>query len=785
MRSTKQLLSPHLYKEGLHQLRVAGLIAAVLSAGYPLIELIMTLVSVLTKTGNPKMAPSDITAISSLTFVVVGVFAAIAVFSLFGFLNKRGSSDFYHALPVSRMTLYFSFLAAILTWVWGIGLLALLLVVAVVLVCAAPLTFAMAAVSFGLLLSAVLFVVAAALVAVTITGTRFMNLLVMALIVLVPNAIAGAFSQAVAGRAPSLPVEFAGVIGTVSLHNTLFMLTSDTTLYGSVSFVASIVVTTLWSLVLICVGARFFRRRLSELAGTITLSRGFLSAFRVALAVLVVALVVASLSGGFSGRTTGFVMSSGSSGPPASFATLLRTLIPILALILVAFVGIELLATRKLKHPWRALPSFGVVLAFAAAFSGAIFLYSASARRFAPAADQIASVQIITSNYDVITSSSSPVFTTLFSSADSPASFNDILTQRIAYNDPALLQATAVKLRESVSVNDFLNTNGDPALRLIVVRMKGGGSAYRLINISGGSNPDAFDRALVNSREAAKTLLALPDPDTQMRFSGSAFPLSSGDTSALNFVSTAPQQYFVSSVQQERAYRSLYGLFYTEYQKLSPEEQYQALYEDQSSDQAAASTETTGVAGFIGKGLITVDGGLGAQQFSNTYNLGTTKTLLRYWEMNCLDITTALTKAPSRVHLDELDLWTPSALYSLSYDATSSASFDPFWAVKSARFVAAVQNGGATITVTESNGSGTISADDDPAEKEISNTLMQQAEAIIKPALSRPFNLDAPVFAALGVNYYDTSNRNQLAQSSITVPLTAQEAAALQALTKD
>ncbi|MCL2881623.1 MAG: ABC transporter permease [Coriobacteriia bacterium] len=784
MSNTKRFLSPGLYKEGLRRLRPAGILFGILGIGFPLVELVMTAVSAIAKTGNPKMAMSDLTSLAQVVLVVAAIFALASVFYLFNFLNKRGSSDFYHALPVSRTTLYFSFLAAILTWVWGVGFLGLLLVVAVALIGSTPLTVAMIAVSLGMLLSATLFVVAAALMAASITGTRFMNLFVLVLIMIIPNAIASAFTQAVVGRVPSLPVEFVGAIGSVSLHNTLFMLASDMSLYGAATFAASIAMTVLWSFVLIGAGAWFFKRRLSELAGTITFSRGFLLVFRVALAILVVAFGTVPLAGG-SGTNGLVVFLPNSFSHPTSFVTLLRYSIPLLIFILVIFLGFELLVTRKLKSMWRTLPSFGLVLIFTLAFFGAIFLYSASAQRFTPTADQIASVQMITSSYGVVSSSSSPIFSTLFSSTNTPASFNDILTRNITDNDSVLLQATATKLREPFSAEDSVNSNGDPAARLIVVRMKDGSMAHRLIAIRGGSNPDTFEQALLKSPEIASALLRLPKPDAQMRFAGSAFPLSTGSLSITNFVSATPQQYFVGAAQQQRAYRALYGLFYAEYQKLNSKEQYQVLYGDLSQGQVTVSSETTAVADFVGKGTVQVEGALGAQQFSNTYNFNTSKALLQYWAMNCLDMTTASTRAPSRVHLDELKLFTSSAARGVSSDTTSTASSDPFWAVKSARFVAAVRSGGSTITITEADGSSsTTSIDDDPTETEISNTLMQRAETIIKPALSRKFNLDAPVFASLSVNYYEENNRNQLSQATVIVPLTAQEVAALQALTK-
>jgi len=758
-----------------------GVLFGILGAGFPFAEVVMTIVSVLSKTGNPKMAPSDLTSMTWVAFAVVAVFSLAAVFYLFNFLNRRDGSDFYHALPVSRAALYFSFLAAVLTWVWGIGILSFLCIVATALLGGTALTGAMVAVSFGLLLSATLFLVAATAVAVSTTGTRFLNLLVFTLILFVPNGVATAFTRAVSARVPSLPSEFVGAIGNVSLHNTLFLLTSDTSLYGGSSFVASIIVTTLWSIVLIGVGAWFFRRRLSELAETMTLSRGFLLVCRVAFAILLVVLGTVTLVGGSAANVNNMVtLQIGSSPQPTSFVMLLKSSIPLLAIILVAFLVFELLATRKLKRLWRVLPSFGLVLAFTVVFFGIIFWYSAAEKRFVPTASQIASVQVLSSGYDTDSGSAvAPVYSTLFSSDDSSASYNEILLQQIMNTDLVLRQAAATKLKEPFPANVLTNPDGYNMATLVVVRMRDGRTAQRLISVRTSSNSDVFVRALTDSPKAAAAFLALPKPNAQMQFSsnGGMFALSSGGSVNTDFVSPA---------QQDRAYRTLYSLFYDEYQKLSPEEQYEILYGDQSQGVAMVSTEATAVADFVGGGTVQVGGVLNMQGYSNTYNFATPKASEYYWKMTCLDAAQALDKEPSQVRLDQVDLYSPSVARGVYQNSATAAvaSTDPFWAVKSARFVAAVQGGGTTVTTTEGATSSSSTMDDNPGEKEISNALMQQATAIIRPALSRAFDLNAPVLATISVNLYDETNRNQLSQASLTVPLTAREAAALQGLTK-
>lgn len=62
-----------------------------------------------------------------LTFTV---FAPVMMLYLFSFLNKRNSSDFYHSLPNTRLSLFFSFFAAVMTWVIAASVISSLTAVA-------------------------------------------------------------------------------------------------------------------------------------------------------------------------------------------------------------------------------------------------------------------------------------------------------------------------------------------------------------------------------------------------------------------------------------------------------------------------------------------------------------------------------------------------------------------------------------------------------------------------------------------------------------------------------
>lgn len=182
--------SPRLYLEGLRQLRLMGLLitAAVglLVIFIPVGEFINTLshdeISVLTVTYD-EMNPVMVVA-----FCLVAPFLTI---NLFSFVNKRESSDYYHAIPATRTCLFFSFFAAVVTWLFlftfGTALLSTL--------CHAifPSLFAVnflsvLQMSLNCFVGGLL-VAACVAMAMSVTGTFLMNILLSLLIIFLPRIL--------------------------------------------------------------------------------------------------------------------------------------------------------------------------------------------------------------------------------------------------------------------------------------------------------------------------------------------------------------------------------------------------------------------------------------------------------------------------------------------------------------------------------------------------------------------------------------------------------------------
>ena len=115
--NNKKIFSFHMFLQTLKQTRLAGfimMVAITLISVVPVISSINYL-----KEYNQIANISGVSDNYSLVLVFVLVVPVIS-FIIWSFLNKRSSSDFYHSIPYTRLCIYLSKTAAILTWIVGI-----------------------------------------------------------------------------------------------------------------------------------------------------------------------------------------------------------------------------------------------------------------------------------------------------------------------------------------------------------------------------------------------------------------------------------------------------------------------------------------------------------------------------------------------------------------------------------------------------------------------------------------------------------------------------------------
>ncbi len=209
-----------------------------------------------------------------LVFVIV---VPVIAFIVWSFLNKRSSSDFYHSIPYTRLCIYLSKSAAILTWIAGI--LAVSYVSQIVLFIANRnyynVDYVIMLRMYIAILICSLLCMAIINVAVSITGNILSNICVTGLIMFLPRFILVMVTEMTVYHGENYMVSNSGVglldasnnmiIGWVfSAFGLTWSSTSDTDMVLSLT---SNLYTLVLALIYIALGAVLFVRRKSETAG--------------------------------------------------------------------------------------------------------------------------------------------------------------------------------------------------------------------------------------------------------------------------------------------------------------------------------------------------------------------------------------------------------------------------------------------------------------------------------------------------------------------------------------
>ena len=275
-------------------------------------------------------------------------FAPILTLYLFSFLNRRNSSDFYHSIPHRRETLYISYLAAVLTWVlggiWLCAGVSLLIYAFASTYIILNLT-SILLVTLGLSVGSIL-VIGATLIAMSLTGSSFSNIVTALLIIFLPRTIIYTFIELVVSTARVVSAESFGFIGNWAYNIPFgFVFSSLTGLYSFDDIlIQGILYTAVLGLIYLGLGLWLFRIRKSETAQSPATNKIAQTAIRVALAFVVCIPAVAIITEGSHGHLD---------------------LLPILILYAIAvlvYFAYELITTKKLSHVTRALPGLGILL---------------------------------------------------------------------------------------------------------------------------------------------------------------------------------------------------------------------------------------------------------------------------------------------------------------------------------------------------------------------------------------------------------------------------------------
>lgn len=382
-----------LYREGLRQTRYLGILFTVIMS---LLCLYNTIWSGAEALNEPvfyiNQDASSVLTILVLSFILAAPFLSLR---LFGFVNYRQTSDFYHALPQRRLSLYFSFMAAIASWLF------LMIFVTTLLTSLSTLLFPMVyQISWGeyLVFAAAMWITAlyiagATVCAISLSGTYFSNIIIALLLIFGPR-----LALRLLGTITTMD------IGAISLNYVRFPLApqanlatlfvqsmfNSTDLNRSAYFEGRNILYTLGlALFFTALGACFFRIRKSETAGRAALSPGLGTAVRLAVSFFPCIYGISQIYGLLSGQS----YISWVDGYSERF-NLTATIASFLLGILVYF-SYELLASRRISALKRALPGLALLPLICALALGGMMMARKSIISYRPAADEIKYVRIL------------------------------------------------------------------------------------------------------------------------------------------------------------------------------------------------------------------------------------------------------------------------------------------------------------------------------------------------------------------------------------------------------
>ncbi|MBQ5810572.1 MAG: hypothetical protein IIW23_03215, partial [Clostridia bacterium] len=274
--------------------------------------------------------------------------------NLFGFLNKRNSSDFWHSAPFTRSCIYNTFSLVNLTW----SAIAAIVPLAISALCFAfiPDQYVIAwnsALPVMLsLLAAVLLVLAAGNIAMSLTGTYFSNVVLASLILFLPRL----FIMFFANMATSSPLIIFNIENTV--FSPYYNIVAGA-VFGFGRFIetiksyTSICYTAVLAAIYYALGMWLFARRKSESAGHSTTSRHMQSIIRIVVC-LVACLFPIYLATDY--------INSAAYNSETHFSDWFTVLVLYVVAIAAYFIY-ELIATRKVKNLVKAIPGLLIVAA--------------------------------------------------------------------------------------------------------------------------------------------------------------------------------------------------------------------------------------------------------------------------------------------------------------------------------------------------------------------------------------------------------------------------------------
>lgn len=483
-----KIFSLGLYKDALKQTRIFGILALTAS-------LFMAIFIPITETFNAPINKTVVTLsdISLVLYVLPYIITPILCIILFGFMNKRNASDFYHSIAIRRSGIYFSFVAAIITWIVIILTATLIAGISVHLIISKYFIINYAQIFLDALgiLSSSLFSLFVIISAMSLTGNPFTNVILSGLILFLPDLLLSLISSVILNNIPIMSSEITWERFLPSGFNIMCTLNSSnngiTAIFDST---AQNLYTLGLSAILCIVALLLFKKRKSETASYPLQSRVLASAFRI-LCSFTVTIFAACIIFDQKYNCYNYFDSS---------QIYVAVIIYIVAVIV--YFACELIMTKSFKTFKRIIPALSIVFilnAILIAAMAGVYNYNLS---FVPSSDEIDYIRIP-------------------ANSDYYMSLNGLLDQKaqeIKVSDDNLNKLISEALKEDVEDiknNSYFESDTDiyytaDMSKKIIISVNGI-EHTRIIKLSNSEN-SLIAEYLRNNDEYRKAYQSLPDP---------------------------------------------------------------------------------------------------------------------------------------------------------------------------------------------------------------------------------------------------------------------------------
>ncbi len=361
MTQTKQhkWFNLRLYVDMLRQLKLVGFI---LAGACVVITLLPPTVNLINGYAPGEIHIAEI-APALWGFIYLG--GAGLIYAAFSYLTQRNACDFYYSLPSKARAIYLSNIAAVATWILGTVVGTVLLGWIGYGLCGAWTNFSSVLCLIAYFTSGTLLVAACATIAVCISGTKFSNLTLTALILFLPRFLLTMVGLSICEVARNVPQSALPFLLTPNCNVTAMPFSLFTSGFGTESLevitsIPAYLYTLGLALVWFALGLWLYCRRRSETAGQSAPSRLMQHVYRCALTVPLLAVI------GFWAITDYRSLSELLESDPAIVLVLV-------ALSAILYFAYELITTKRFKNLLSTLPLF---LALAVAIPLAAYLPS-------------------------------------------------------------------------------------------------------------------------------------------------------------------------------------------------------------------------------------------------------------------------------------------------------------------------------------------------------------------------------------------------------------------------